>query len=46
MAKTEGSPDKICKTVHQYSKGTVSAGDMEKLQEIDYRYDRELNKFV
>ena len=34
MAKTEGSPDKICKTVHQYSKGTVSAGDMEKLQEI------------
>jgi len=31
--------EKICKTVHQYSKGPVSEGDMKKLLEIaeDYR---------
>lgn len=27
-------PDKVCKTIHQYNRGQVSAGDMEKLQEI------------
>ena len=33
------SSDTVCKTVHQYSKEPISAGDMRKLQEIaeDYR---------
>jgi len=33
------APDKICKTVHQYNKEPLSAGDMQKLLDIaeDYR---------
>lgn len=27
-------PDKVCKTIHQYSRGPILAADMEKLQEI------------
>ncbi len=34
MAKVDGSPEKVCKTIHQYSKGAILAEDMKKLQEI------------
>lgn len=35
--------EKICKTIHQHSKGAISAGDMEKLQEIARDYARVKN---
>lgn len=37
------SSDKICKTVHQYSKGTIPKADMQKLLEIAEDYKKVKN---
>ena len=37
------SSDKICKTIHQYSKGTISKADMQKLLEIAEDYKKVKN---
>jgi len=37
-------PETICKTVHQYSKGQISAEDMDKLREIAEDYRRVKNE--
>lgn len=36
-------PDKICKTIHQYNKDPISAGDMQKLKDIAEDYAKVKN---